>query len=131
MITDPISDMLTRIRNAIKVKADKVDIPASRMKIEISKILKEEGFIKSYKIIKDKKQGIIRINLKYTSEGDSVISNLQMISKPVRRVYVSKDEIPHVMGGLGVAILTTSQGVMTDKECRHKGVGGEVICYIW
>ncbi|ACI20486.1 MULTISPECIES: 30S ribosomal protein S8 [Thermodesulfovibrio] len=131
MITDPISDMLTRIRNAIKVKADKVDIPASRMKIEISKILKEEGFIKSYKIIKDKKQGIIRINLKYTSEGDSVISNLQRISKPGRRVYVSKDEIPHVMGGLGVAILTTSQGVMTDKECRHKGVGGEVICYIW
>ena len=131
MITDPISDMLTRIRNAIKVKADKVDIPASRMKIELSKILKEEGFIKSYKIIKDKKQGIIRINLKYTSEGDSVISNLQRISKPGRRVYVSKDEIPHVMGGLGVAILTTSQGVMTDKECRHKGVGGEVICYIW
>lgn len=131
MITDPISDMLTRIRNAIKVKADKVDIPASRMKIELSKILKEEGFIKSYKIIKDKKQGIIRINLKYTSEGDSVISNLQRISKPGRRVYVSKDEIPHVMGGLGIAILTTSQGVMTDKECRHKGVGGEVLCYIW
>lgn len=131
MITDPISDMLTRIRNAIKVKADKVDIPASRMKIELSKILKEEGFIKSYKIIKDKKQGIIRINLKYTSEGDSVISNLQRISKPGRRVYVSKDEIPHVMGGLGISILTTSQGVMTDKECRHKGVGGEVLCYIW
>ncbi len=131
MITDPISDMLTRIRNAIKVKADKVDIPASRMKIELSKILKEEGFIKSYKIIKDKKQGIIRINLKYTSEGDSVISNLQRISKPGRRVYVSKDEIPHVMGGLGIAILSTSQGVMTDKECRHKGVGGEVLCYIW
>jgi len=131
MMTDPIADMLTRIRNAIKVKADKVDIPASRMKIEISKILKEEGFIKSYKIIKDKKQGIIRINLKYTPEGDSVISNLQRISKPGRRVYVSKDEIPHVMGGLGIAILTTSQGVMTDKECRHKGVGGEVICYIW
>ncbi|MGC9046382.1 MAG: 30S ribosomal protein S8, partial [Thermodesulfovibrio sp.] len=120
MMTDPIADMLTRIRNAIKVKADKVDIPASRMKIEISKILKEEGFIKSYKIIKDKKQGIIRINLKYTPEGDSVISNLQRISKPGRRVYVSKDEIPRVMGGLGIAILTTSQGVMTDKECRHK-----------
>ncbi|XCH49463.1 30S ribosomal protein S8 [Thermodesulfovibrio sp. 3462-1] len=131
MMTDPIADMLTRIRNAIKVKADKVDIPASRMKIEISKILKEEGFIKSYKIIKDKKQGIIRINLKYTPEGDSVISNLQRISKPGRRVYVSKDEIPRVMGGLGIAILTTSQGVMTDKECRHKGVGGEVICYVW
>ncbi|WP_353685166.1 30S ribosomal protein S8 [Thermodesulfovibrio sp. 3907-1M] len=131
MMTDPIADMLTRIRNAIKVKADKVDIPASRMKIEISKILKEEGFIKSYKIIKDKKQGIIRINLKYTPEGDSVISNLRRISKPGRRVYVSKDEVPRVMGGLGIAILTTSQGVMTDKECRHRGVGGEVICYVW
>ncbi|HHW20544.1 MAG TPA: 30S ribosomal protein S8 [Thermodesulfovibrio thiophilus] len=131
MITDPISDMLTRIRNAIRVKTDKVDIPASRMKIEIAKILKEEGFIKSYKIIKDKKQGIIRINLKYAAEGDSVISNLERISKPGKRVYVSKNEIPHVMGGLGIAILTTSHGIMTDKECRQKGVGGEVICYIW
>lgn len=131
MMTDPIADMLTRIRNAIRVKADKVDIPASRMKIEIAKILKEEGFIKSYKIIKDKKQGIIRINLKYTPEGESVISDLQRISKPGRRVYVSKDEIPYVMGGLGIAILTTSKGVMTDKECRLKGVGGEVLCYVW
>ncbi|WP_028845672.1 30S ribosomal protein S8 [Thermodesulfovibrio thiophilus] len=131
MITDPISDMLTRIRNAIRVKTDKVDIPASRMKIEIAKILKEEGFIKSYKIIKDKKQGIIRINLKYAAEGDSIISNLERISKPGKRVYVSKNEIPHVMGGLGIAILTTSHGIMTDKECRQKGVGGEVICYIW
>ncbi|MCS7163416.1 MAG: 30S ribosomal protein S8 [Thermodesulfovibrio sp.] len=131
MMTDPISDMLTRIRNAIRVKADKVDIPASRMKIEISKILKEEGFIKSYKIIKDKKQGIIRINLKYTPEGDSVISDLKRISKPGRRVYVSKDKVPYVMGGLGIAILTTSQGVMTDKECRQRGIGGEVICYVW
>lgn len=131
MMTDPIADMLTRIRNAIRVKADKVDIPASRMKIEISKILKEEGFIKSYKIIKDKKQGIIRINLKYTPDGNSVISDLQRISKPGRRVYVSKDEVPYVMGGLGIAILTTSQGIMTDKECRRRGVGGEVICYVW
>jgi len=101
------------------------------MKIEIAKILKEEGFIKSYKIIKDKKQGIIRINLKYAAEGDSIISNLERISKPGKRVYVSKNEIPHVMGGLGIAILTTSHGIMTDKECRQKGVGGEVICYIW
>lgn len=131
MMTDSIADMLTRIRNAIKVKADKVDIPASRLKIEIAKILKEEGFIKSYKIIKDKKQGIVRINLKYNADGDSVISNLQRISKPGRRVYAGKDEIPYVMGGLGIAILTTSQGVMTDRECRQKGVGGEVICYVW
>lgn len=131
MLTDPIADMLTRIRNAIKVKADKVDIPASRIKIEIAKILKEEGFIKSYKIIKDKKQGIIRVNLKYTPEGDSVISNLQRVSKPGRRVYVGKAEIPSVMGGLGVAILTTSMGIMTDKECRQRGVGGELLCYVW
>jgi len=131
MMTDVISDMLTRIRNAIFVKTDKVDIPASRLKIEIAKILKEEGFIKSYKIIKDKKQGVLRINLKYTQEGDSFITNLKRISKPGRRVYVSKDKIPHVMGGLGIAILTTSQGVMTDKECRQKGIGGEVICYVW
>lgn len=131
MITDPISDMLTRIRNAIKIKADKVDIPASRMKIEIAKILKEEGFIKSYKIIKDKRQGLIRINLKYTPDGASVISDLRRISKPGRRIYVGKDEIPYVMGGLGIAILTTSQGVMTDRQCRQKGVGGEVICYVW
>lgn len=131
MLTDPIADMLTRIRNAIKVKADKVDIPASRIKIEIAKILKEEGFIKSYKIIKDKKQGIIRVNLKYTPEGDSVISNLQRVSKPGRRVYVGKAEIPSIMGGLGVAILTTSMGIMTDKECRQRGVGGEILCYVW
>lgn len=131
MITDSISDMLTRIRNAIKIKADKVDIPASRMKIEIAKILKEEGFIKSYKIIKDKRQGLIRINLKYTPDGASVISDLRRISKPGRRIYVGKDEIPYVMGGLGIAILTTSQGVMTDRQCRQKGVGGEVICYVW
>jgi small subunit ribosomal protein S8 len=130
-MTDVISDMLTRIRNAISVKTDKVDIPASRLKIEIAKILKEEGFIKSYKIIKDKKQGVLRINLKYTQEGDSFITNLKRISKPGRRVYVSKDKIPHVMGGLGIAILTTSQGVMTDKECRQKGIGGEVIFYVW
>lgn len=131
MMTDPIADMLTRIRNAIITKADKVDIPASRLKIEIAKILKEEGFIKSYKIIKDKKQGIVRINLKYTPEGDPVITNLQRISKPGRRVYVGKDEIPYVMGGLGIAILTTSKGVMTDRECRQKGVGGEVLCHVW
>ncbi|MCX7727675.1 MAG: 30S ribosomal protein S8 [Chitinispirillaceae bacterium] len=131
MMTDPIADMLTRIRNSLKVKADKVDIPASRMKIEIAKILKEEGFIKSYKIIKDKKQGILRINLKYTADGDSVISDLRRVSKPGRRVYVSKEEVPYVMGGLGIAILTTSQGVLTDKECRKRGIGGEVICYVW
>lgn len=131
MNTDPIADMLTRIRNAVRNRADKVDIPASRLKIEIAKILKEEGFIKSYKIIKDKRQGIVRINLKYTPEGEPVITDLQRVSKPGRRVYVGKDNIPYVLGGLGVAILTTSQGVFTDRECRQRGVGGEVLCYVW
>ena len=131
MLTDPIADMLIRIKNAITVKNDKVDIPASRIKIEIAKILKEEGFIKSYKIIKDKKQGVVRINLKYTPDGDPAITDLKRVSKPGRRVYVGKEEIPRVLGGLGVAILTTSFGILTDKECRQRGIGGEVICYVW
>lgn len=131
MVTDPIADMLTRIRNAILIKGEKVDIPASKMKVEIAKILKEEGFIKSYKIIRDKKQGILRITLKYAPDNTPLISGLQRISKPGRRVYVGKNEIPKVMGGVGVAILTTPKGILSDKECRKEGVGGEVLCYIW
>ncbi|MBI5212944.1 MAG: 30S ribosomal protein S8 [Nitrospirae bacterium] len=131
MLTDPIADMLTRIRNAILIKSEKVDIPASKMKVEIAKILKEEGFIKSYKIIKDKKQGILRIALKYAPESGSIISGLKRISKPGRRVYVGKSEIPRVMGGVGVAVITTPNGILGDKECRREGVGGEVLCYVW
>ncbi|MCL0037397.1 30S ribosomal protein S8 [Thermodesulfovibrionales bacterium] len=131
MLTDPIADMLTRIRNATFVKNERVDIPASKIKIEITKILKEEGFIKSYKIIRDKKQGIVRIVLKYTHEGESIISGLRRISKPGRRVYAGKGEIPRVIGGMGVAVITTSSGLLSDKECRMKGAGGEVLCYIW
>ncbi|BCB95531.1 30S ribosomal protein S8 [Dissulfurispira thermophila] len=131
MLTDPIADMLTRMRNAILIKSEKVDIPASKMKVEIAKILKEEGFIKSYKIIKDKKQGILRVTLKYTPENESVISGLKRISKPGRRVYVGKSEVPHVMGGVGIAIITTPKGILSDKGCRAEGVGGEVLCYIW
>lgn len=131
MLTDPIADMLTRMRNAILIKSEKVDIPASKMKVEIAKILKEEGFIKSYKIIKDKKQGILRVTLKYTSENESVISGLKRISKPGRRVYVGKSDVPWVMGGVGVAIITTPKGILSDKECRSEGVGGEVLCYVW
>lgn len=131
MVSDPIADMLTRIRNAILIKGEKVDIPASKMKVEIAKILKEEGFIKSYKIIRDKKQGILRITLKYASDNTPLISGLQRVSKPGRRVYVGKGEIPKVMGGVGVAILTTPKGVLSDKECRKEGVGGEVLCYVW
>lgn len=130
MLTDPIADMLTRIRNAVRIKSEKVDIPLSRMKLEITKILKEEGFIKAYKVLMSKSQGIIRVFPKYV-DNESVISGLKRVSKPGRRVYVKKDEIPKVMGSVGIAILTTSKGILTDKECRSKGVGGEVICYIW
>ncbi|HMK44744.1 MAG TPA: 30S ribosomal protein S8 [Dissulfurispiraceae bacterium] len=131
MLTDPISDMLTRIRNGVRIKAEKVDIPASRMKVEIAKIMKEEGFIKSYKIIKDKKQGILRVALKYTVENEPIITGLKRISKPSRRVYVGKDKIPSVVGGVGIAVLTTPKGLLTDKTSRREGVGGEVVCYIW
>lgn len=131
MVTDPIADMLTRIRNIVLIRGEKVDIPASKMKVEIAKILKEEGFIKSYKIIRDKKQGLLRVNLKYTPDNESVISGLKRISKPGRRVYVGKEKIPNVMGGVGVAVLTTPRGIMTDKTSRREGVGGEVLCYIW
>lgn len=131
MLTDPIADMLTRMRNAVMIRAEKVDIPASRMKLEIAKILKEEGFIRAYKILKDKKQGILRITLKYTTENESIISGLKRISKPGRRVYVSRDSIPSVMGGIGISILSTSRGVLGDKVCRREKIGGEVLCTIW
>jgi len=130
MLTDPIADMLTRIRNASMIRSEKVDIPASRMKLEIAKILKEEGFIRAYKVIKDRRQGVLRINLKYV-EGDSVISGLSKVSKPGRRVYVGSTEIPKVMGGVGLAILTTPKGVLSDKACRREKVGGELLCYVW
>lgn len=130
MVTDPIADLLTRVRNAALIRAEKVDIPASRIKLEIAKILKEEGFIRAYKILKDKKQGILRLTLKYV-DNENVISGLKRISKPGRRVYVGSNKIPRVMGGVGVAILTTPKGLLSDKICRREGVGGEVICYVW
>jgi small subunit ribosomal protein S8 len=130
MLTDPIADMLTRIRNAVRIKAEKVDIPISKVKLEIAKILKEEGFIRAYKILKDRKQGILRVIPKYL-DSESVISGLRRISKPGRRVYVNTKEIPRVMGGLGIAILTTSKGILSDRTCRREGVGGEIICYVW
>jgi small subunit ribosomal protein S8 len=130
MYSDPIADMLTRIRNAVRINADKVDMPASRMKLDIAKILKEEGFIRAYKIIKYKKQGILRLNLKYV-DGESVITNLKRVSKPGRRVYTGSREVPQVMGGVGIAILTTPKGVLADESCRREKVGGEVICYVW
>ena len=131
MLTDPIADMLTRIRNAALIKAEKVDIPASRMKLDIAKILKEEGFIRAYKILKDKKQGILRITLKYTPDNQPIITGLKRVSKPGRRVYVNTDLVPTVMGGVGISILTTSKGILTGKACRREKVGGEVLCHIW
>lgn len=131
MMTDPIADMLTRIRNGNNVKHETVDIPASNVKKEIAQILLNEGFIKGFDVIEDGKQGIIRIEFKYGKNGEKVISGIKRISKPGLRVYVKSDEIPRVLGGLGIAILSTSKGIMTDKEARRQGIGGEVICYVW
>ncbi len=131
MMTDPIADMLTRIRNANMAKLEKFDVPSSKLKLEITKILKEKGFIKGYKMLKDKKQGIIRISLKYFQGDERVITGLKRISKPGRRVYVDKNEIPKVMGGVGIAILSTSKGILVDEACRREGTGGEILCYVW
>jgi len=130
-ITDPIADMLTRIRNATMAKLNRVDIPASNMKVSIARILKNEGYIKNYKLIKDRKQGILRIYLKYDENRRSVIVGLKRLSKPSRRIYVKKKDIPLVLNGLGIAIISTSKGILTDKEARQKSVGGELICSIW
>lgn len=130
-MTDPIADMLTRIRNGNNAKHDTVDIPASNIKKEIAQILLDEGYIKGFDVIDDGKQGIIRIELKYGKHNEKVLSGIKRISKPGLRVYVKSDEIPRVLGGLGIAILSTSKGIMTDKEARKEGVGGEVLCYVW
>ena len=130
-MTDPIADLLTRIRNALKAKHVKMDIPFSKMKLEIAKILKEEGYIKDFKAIEDPKQGMLEISLRYTREGKPAITGLQRISRPGRRVYCDKNEIPYVLGGYGVAILSTSQGIMTGKQSKIKRIGGEVLCSVW
>ena len=130
-MTDTIGDMLTRIRNAGKARFDKVDIPASRMKISLARIFKDEGFIKNYKVIKDNKQGILRVYLKYDDQNQPMIHRLERVSKPSRRVYAGYEELPKVQGGLGVAVVSTSKGVMTDRQARKIGVGGEVLCQIW
>ena len=130
-MSDPIADMLTRIRNANSAKHDVVDVPASKMKTGIAEILFKEGYIKAYEEIKDENQGIIRVTLKYDEKGNRVIDGLRRISKPGLRVYASKEELPKVLNGLGIAIISTSQGLKTDKEARQLGVGGEVLAYIW
>ncbi|MDO5340338.1 MAG: 30S ribosomal protein S8 [Eubacteriales bacterium] len=131
-MTDPIADMLTRIRNANTAKHDTVDVPASKMKLSIAKILLDEGYIKSYELVENGNFNDIHITLKYgASKNEKIISGLQRISKPGLRVYASKEELPKVLGGLGVAIISTNKGVITDKEARKLGVGGEVLCFVW
>ena len=130
-MTDPIADMLTRIRNANTVKHETVDVPASNIKKEIVRILLEEGFVRGYDVIEDEKQGIIRIQLKYGQAGERVIQGIKRISKPGMRVYTNASEIPKVLNGLGISIISTSKGILTDKQARKENVGGEVICYVW
>ena len=130
-ITDPVADMLTRIRNANTAKHESVDVPASNLKKSIAKILLDEGYIKSYEIVEDGTQGIIRIQLKYLAGKEKVISGLRRVSKPGLRVYAGADELPRVLKGLGIAIISTSKGVMTDKAARANHVGGEVLAFVW
>jgi small subunit ribosomal protein S8 len=130
-MTDPIADLLTRIRNALTARHDRVDIPASKLKVAIVRILKDEGFIKNFKISRDSKQGLIRILLKYTDHSTPVINGLERISKPGRRVYARSAELKPVLSGLGVCIVSTSRGVMTDREARRHNLGGESLCQIW
>ena len=130
-MTDPIADMLTRIRNANTVGHKTVDVPASNMKKSIAGILKEEGYITDFEVIDDNKQGVIRIPMKYGADKERVISGLKKISKPGLKVYAKAGEVPKVLGGLGIAIVSTSKGIVSDKEARKLGVGGEVICYVW
>lgn len=131
MLTDPIADFLTRIRNATIARHGVVEAPASNLKRDIAEILKEEGFIQGYEYIEDGKQGVLRLYLRYGPNRERVITGLKRISKPGFRVYARKEELPRVLGGLGIAIISTSKGVMTDKQARKEGVGGEVICYVW
>ena len=130
-MTDPIADMLTRIRNANMVRHEKLEVPASNIKKEIAEILKREGFIRDVEYVEDNKQGIIRIFLKYGKDNERVITGLKRISKPGLRVYAKTDEVPKVLNGLGIALVSTSQGLLTDKEARAKQVGGEILAYIW
>ncbi len=131
MMTDPIADMLTRIRNGLSAKHEVVEVPAGKMKIEIAKILKAEGYIKNFKLSQDNKQGVLKVFLKYKEDDKPVILDLQRVSKPGRRVYAGVQNIPSVKNGLGISIISTSRGIMSDKRARKENVGGEVICSVW
>jgi small subunit ribosomal protein S8 len=130
-MTDPIADMLTRIRNAARARHRRVDVPASKMKVSIAKILQEEGYISHVRMVEDKKQGVLRIFLKYDTTQVTAFRGMERVSKPGRRVYVTRESIPRVQGGYGTSILSTSQGLMTGVEARQKGIGGELVCQIW
>jgi small subunit ribosomal protein S8 len=130
-MTDPIADMLTRVRNGLTANLQKVDVPSSNMKVSIATVLKNEGMIKNFKVIADQKQGVLRIYLKYINDKDPAICEIKRVSKPGSRVYVATDAIPKVKNGYGIAILSTSKGIITDKSARETGVGGELICTVW
>jgi small subunit ribosomal protein S8 len=130
-VTDPIADMLTRIRNANMTRKDHVLVPASRLKLEVAKVLKAQGYIQKYDLIDDKRHGQLRIHLRYARQRDRVITGLRRISRPGMRVYVNSKQIPRVLGGLGIAVLSTSDGVLTDREARRRRIGGEILCYVW
>jgi len=130
-VTDPIADMLTRIRNAIMARHDSVLVPASKMKLAVARILKEEGFISDYEVVRGKSHRVIKVHLRYTDKNQSVISGLERASKPGLRIYAQQKEIPRVYGGLGIAILSTSKGVMTGYQAWRQGIGGELLCYVW
>ena len=131
MVSDPIADFLTRIRNASRAEHEKVDIPSSKLKLRMAEILKDEGFIKNFRVIEDNKQGTLRVYLKYGAGNEKIISGIVRVSRPGRRIYVTKDKIPTILGGMGVAILSTSAGVMTDRQVKKQSLGGEVLAYVW
>jgi small subunit ribosomal protein S8 len=131
MVSDPVADFLTRIRNASRAEHEKVDIPSSKLKLRMAEILKDEGFIKNFRVIEDNKQGTLRVYLKYGAGSEKIISGIVRVSRPGRRIYVTKDKIPTILGGMGVAILSTSSGVMTDRQVKKQRLGGEVLAYVW
>jgi len=130
-VTDPIADMLTRIRNANMARQEHVSIPASKLKLEIAKVLKAQGYIQKYDLVDDKRHGQIRVHLRYSQRGEPIIAGIRRVSRPGLRVYVGSDQVPRVLGGLGVAVLSTCRGVLTDREARRRRVGGEVLCHVW
>lgn len=130
-VTDPIADLLTRVRNGLSARHEKIDVPSSRFKVELARILKDEGYIKNFKVLDDRGAGLLRLYLKYDDSGKPVIHGLSRVSRPGRRLYARKDTLPDVLGGLGIAIVSTSQGLLTGNDAKKRGLGGEVVCSVW